>query len=167
MKLICQKEHQEILKEKFKAYEDIDIVLVEYGEHYEGMAYYFDYHHIEELLRYLEGLKHKKLLVGYQNERMYLIEIGDIVYIEGLSQDCYLYTKDQEYVSEYKLYELEELLQGTSLIRISKSIIVNLCYIHYIQSEPNMKYGLYMVTNVKLTLSRKYVPTFKEKIGKR
>ena len=167
MKLICFKEHQEIIEEQLKEYKDIDIVLVEEGMSYKGLCYYFDQQHMSELKEYLKGLKQKKTLIGYMNERMYIIAYQDIEYIEGLSKGCYIHTFDHEYQCEYKLYELEELLQGTSFIRISKSVIVNLCFIDYIQSEVNMRYGLYMKSSVKLILSRKYISEFKRRIGKR
>lgn len=167
MKLICKKENRKLLIEKLKAYEDLDIVLVEYGESYEGMSYQFDINHLDKLVNYLKELKQRGHLIGYQNDRMYSVLVHDIVYIEGLSKECYFFTEDQEYLSEYKLYELEEKLAGTSIIRISKSMLVNICFIEYIQAEANMKYGLYMKNNIKLTLSRKYVQAFKKKIGKR
>lgn len=167
MKLICRDEHRLFLEERLKAYEEMDIVLVENGEYYEGLSYNFDMNHLDSLLKYLENKKKHKTIVGYIDERMYPVMIDDIVYIEGYSKDCYFYTMDQEYLSDYKLYEIEEMLQGTSFIRISKSMLVNICFIQYMKAEVNMKYGLYMKSNVKLTLSRKYVNDFKRKIGKR
>lgn len=167
MKLICHADHYDELIEKLKPYHDLNIVVIEQGEIYEGVGYQFDYQHIDQLIQYLEKLKSKQMLVGYHHQRKYILPIQKIVYIEGMSKECYLHTMDEEYLSEYKLYELEALLEGTSLIRISKSMIVNLCYIDYLQVEANMKYGLYMKSNVKLTLSRKYVKAFKKKIGMR
>ncbi len=167
MKLICYPNHEIELLEILKNYMDIDIVLVEKGMNYEGLAYLFDKEHIHELIQYLEKLKSERNIVGYKHKRMYLISIDDIEYIEGFSKECYIHTLDDEYQSEYKLYELEEMLQGTSFIRISKSILVNLCFIDYILTEANMKYGLYMKSHMKLTLNRKYVLAFKQKIGKR
>lgn len=167
MKLICKEEHRKLLLEKLKEYEDLDIVFVEYGESYEGMGYQFDINHLDNLMKYLKELKDQEYLIGYQNERMYRIAVNNVLYIEGLSKECYLVTLTDEYKSEYKLYELEEKLQGTSFIRISKSMLVNIYFIDYIQAEMNMKYGLYMKNNMKLTLSRKYVSDFKKKIGKR
>lgn len=167
MKLICHSYHEKELLEILKDYMDIDIVLVEKGRNYEGLAYLFDEEHIHELIQYLEKLKLKRNIVGYKHKRMYLISIDDIEYIEGFSKECYIHTLDDEYQSEYKLYELEDMLQGTSFIRINKSMLVNLCFIDYILTEANMKYGLYMRSHIKLTLNRKYVLTFKQKIGKR
>lgn len=167
MKLICRDEHRHFLEAKLKIYEDMDIVLVESGEYYEGLSYSFDINHLDSLLKYLKNLKQQKMIIGYINERMYPIMIDDIVYIEGFSRECYFYTMDKEYLSDYKLYEIEEKLQGTSFIRISKSMLVNICFIQYMKAEVNMKYGLYMRSNIKLTLSRKYAADFKKKIGKR
>lgn len=167
MKLICKEENRKLLLDKLEDYEDLDIVLVEYGESYEGMSYQFDINNLDNLIAYLKELKDKEYLIGYQNERMYRIAVNDVLYIEGLSKECYFYTVINEYKSEYKLHELEEKLKGTSFIRISKSMLVNICFIDYIQAEANMKYGLYMKNNIKLTLSRKYVFELKKKIGKR
>lgn len=167
MKLICKKDHQEILSQLLKPYEDIDIVLVEQGLLYEGLSYQFQYEHIDECIQYLNELKNKQMLSGYKNERINLITINQIVYIEGLSRECYIHTMDEEYASKERLFELEEKLQGTSFIRISKSIIVNINYIDYLLPEANMRYGIYMKSKVKFTLSRKYMKDFKRKIQMR
>lgn len=167
MKLICYKEHQEELNRILERYQDLDIVLVEQGLTYEGLSYQFHYDFLDELLSYLETLKNKTSLVGYQKGRMYPLLIDDIVYIEGFSRECYIHTIDEEYESQYKLFEIESILEGTSLIRISKSIIVNINHIHYILPETNMRYGIYMRSHVKLILSRKYLKDFKKKIGMR
>lgn len=167
MKLICLDEHRQKLEDVLKEYEDIDIVLIEQGVSYEGMGYLFDFENLQAMKDALKELKNQQFLIGYYRERMYLVKVQDIVYIEGLSRSCYFYTKDKEYECQYKLFECEKLLMGTSMMRISKSMMVNICYIDYILPESNMKYGLYMMTGVKLVLSRKYVASFKKKIKMR
>lgn len=164
MKLICKTEYYDKLIALLEPYEDIDIVLIEQGCHYEGIGYQFVYERFEDVLDYLKQLKERQTILGYLDKNMYVVKISDIEYIEGLSKGCYLHTKDQEYLCKYKLYELEELLIGTAFIRISKSIIVNITYINYVLPEFNSRYLVIMKSGIKLILSRKYLKDFKKKI---
>lgn len=167
MKLICLVEHEAFLKERLASFEDLNITLVENGMKYEGVSYQFDIENIEKLVDYLTTLKQKQTLFGTKNESIYPITLNKIIYIEGLSRECFLYTENEVYESEYRLYELEEILKETSFVRINKSTLINLLHIDYLLPEPNMKYGVYMKNKIKLTLSRKYLKDFKNKLKKR
>lgn len=167
MKLICLVEHEAFLKEKLSPFEDLNITLVENGMKYEGISYQFDIENIEILMNYLTELKQKQTLFGIKNEGIYPIALNKIIYIEGLSRECFFYTENDIYESEYRLYELEEILKETSFVRINKSTLINLLHIDYLLPEPNMKYGVYMKNRIKLTLSRKYLKEFKSKLKKR
>ena len=63
---------------------------------------------------------------GSQAGETFSLSISDIYYIEAVERKTFLYTKDEIYLTSKKLYELEELLEGTSIIRISKSCLMNM-----------------------------------------
>lgn len=167
MKIICLDKHKSFLEDKLKEYKELDIVLVEQGLKYKGLGYYFNVDEIEEVIEYLKEQKNHSVLIGIKDGNMYPINIKKIEYIEGFTKDCYFHTEMDEYLSEYKLFELEEKIKEDTFIRISKSVIVNINKILYIRPEFNSKYGLYMKSGIKLMLNRKYLKEFKNKIGKR
>lgn len=56
---------------------------------------------------------------------LFQIPISEIYYVESVERKTFFYTKDEVYMADKKLYELEDLLAGTGIVRISKSCLMN------------------------------------------
>ena len=67
----------------------------------------------------------------HKNEKEYYMPLEKILFFETENKDIRAHTKNDIYETQYKLYELEELLPGY-FMRISKSTIVNLNHIYSI-----------------------------------
>ncbi|MBP5728429.1 MAG: LytTR family transcriptional regulator DNA-binding domain-containing protein, partial [Clostridia bacterium] len=61
-----------------------------------------------------------------------------------------------------KLYELEELMQHKSLLRVSKSMIVNLMKITSVRPALNGRFSAVLKNGEEIIISRKYVPSLKQ-----
>ena len=61
-----------------------------------------------------------------KNDETYLLDAGEILYIEAVERNTFIYTEESTYESELKLYELEQQLEKKDFIRISKQSIINL-----------------------------------------
>ncbi len=66
-----------------------------------------------------------------KNEKEYYMPLERIVFFETENKEIRAHTKNDIYETQYKLYELEEILPGY-FMRISKSTIVNLNHIYSI-----------------------------------
>lgn len=115
---------------------------------------------------YTEGIikKVKALNVtisGSIQERTYSLSISDIYYIEAVGRKVFLYTKDEIYLTGKKLYELEELLIETSIIRISKSCLMNMDILYSIKQLTNSKLEATLVNGEKLIVARTYLNNIK------
>lgn len=166
MKIICRKEHEYALNRLLKEYQFLDVVIVEKGLNYQGLCYYFSMDYLDELISYLkEQVSLGQWLIGYRDGRIEKVLIYKIVYIEGFSKEAYLYTRDNEYITKDKLYELEEKLNKYGFIRINKSIIININEVKYIVPEVYSRYSIHMNNGVILILSRNYLKAFKERLG--
>ena len=66
-----------------------------------------------------------------KGEKSYYISLEKILFFETENKQIWAHTANEMYETEYKLYELEELLPG-SFMRVSKSTIVNLNHIYSI-----------------------------------
>lgn len=104
-------------------------------------------------------------LIGKNDQDLELVHTNDIVYIEGINNDTFLHTIDQEFLSKQKLYELEAQLIDKLFIRISKSYIVSVSKIKKIKPTFNGKLLLIMSNNVKLEVSRRYLGDFRKLLG--
>ena len=66
-----------------------------------------------------------------KNDTDYYMPLNDIIFFETENKENRAHTRNDIFETEYKLYELEELLPGF-FMRISKSTIVNLNHIYSI-----------------------------------
>ncbi len=76
------------------------------------------------------GSQYKTILLHRENKEYYL-PLDKILFFETENKEVRVHTKTEIYDTEYKLYELEELLPGY-FMRISKSTIVNLKQVYSI-----------------------------------
>lgn len=67
----------------------------------------------------------------YKGEKSYYIPLDELLFFETENKRIWAHTTKEMYETEYKLYELEELLPG-HFMRISKSTIVNLNHVYSI-----------------------------------
>lgn len=67
----------------------------------------------------------------HKDEKSYYMPLKKILFFETENKQIWAHTVNEMYETDYKLYELEELLPG-SFMRVSKSTIVNLNHIYSI-----------------------------------
>ena len=65
-------------------------------------------------------------LTGYIDNRAYIIKVADILRIFALNQKVYIQTANGEFLTKYRLYEIEDVLRKQKFLRISNSEIVNI-----------------------------------------
>lgn len=118
-----------------------------------------------ELLHMIALLKMRDGLTAYDGNKIKRIPLADIYYIEVVDNKTFIYSKDKLYESKQKLYELEKYLENTDLLRISKSVIVNLSKIGSLVPALNGRFEVVLVNEEKLIISRQYVSGLKKRLG--
>lgn len=163
MKILCRDEYFEKINERFQRYQYLDVILVEKGIDFQGVAYVFDIEHLDKVEEYLQSLElSAQVIYGKKKERIYKIDVHRIVYIEGFSKEAYIHTMDEQYEVKEKLYELEERLSDYCFVRINKSILINCRMIESMEPLLNMKYRIYLKNGEFVELSRSYIQSFKK-----
>lgn len=118
---------------------------------------------VTSLLQYLRRKSSGKLMVCREEEQ-FIIDAGEIVYLEVCGSKVSVYTGRDVYESKLKLYELKELL-GHPFAQINKSVIVNINCVRSIQAEFSGNYRIRLKDRRDtLTISRKYFREFKDRI---
>ena len=84
---------------------------------------------IQEAL--IESSGREQTILLHKANIEYYIELEKILFFESEEKLIHAHTKNEIYDTEYKLYELEELLPGY-FMRISKSTIINLKHVYSI-----------------------------------
>lgn len=108
--------------------------------------------------------KHKKKLNKlsiYYDDKICVVDVSDIIYIEASQRDIYIYTKDRKYIMNEKISKIQEKLPET-FIRCHRGYIVNTDKITEITSWFNHTYLLTLEnSNEKVPVSRHYMSSFK------
>jgi DNA-binding LytR/AlgR family response regulator len=122
----------------------------------------------DEVLKTVRRLKDgvgKDTMAVYADENIVMIPLKDIFYFDAVDNRVFAYTKDKCYETKKKLFELEELLEGSSFIRISKNAIVNIKAIDHLSPEFNGRFVARLKNGEDIIISRGYVPDLKKKLG--
>ena len=117
---------------------------------------------IENIIAALQ-LVDNRITVTKNNEK-HLLSISKIAYIESVDRRTFIYTENDCYESKLKLYEIEERLYD-NFLRISKSCIVRLKYIHSLKSEFDRKIRITLENGEQLIASRQYAAELKKRLG--
>ena len=120
----------------------------------------------EEVLSLLHRLKlsQEKLAVTRQDE-IHKIALQDVFYFETVDNKSFLYCESQVYETKLKLYEFEDITQGSKFFRASKSTVINAMKISYVKPSISGRFEVCMENGEKLSVSRQYVAELKKKIG--
>ena len=98
---------------------------------------------------------------GNRDGKTYSVAAGDIYYIEVVERRTFLYTKEAVYAADRKLYELEELLKGSGILRISKFCLMNLHHLYSIRQLRNSQLEATLDNEEKLIVARTYLKSIK------
>lgn len=107
----------------------------------------------------------RRKLAGMREGETFLLEAGDILYIDTVDRRTFLYTKEAVYESPLRLYELLERLECRDFLRAGKSSILNLRQVQSLRPEFGGRLRCTMANGEVLLVSRQYVPSVKERLG--
>ena len=91
--------------------------------------------------------------------------LNDILYIESVDRKTFLYTEQQIYETDKRLYELEDHLKNRSFFRVSKAVIINLKRTRSIRPEIGARLLLTMDNGERIIVSRQYAGNIKTVLG--
>ena len=100
-----------------------------------------------------------------KNDETYLLDVEKILYIEAVERKSFVYTADETYESDLKLYEIELELLERDFIRISKQCIVNIRMIKSLKSDINRKIRITLKNDEQIVVSRLYSDELRRKLG--
>lgn len=113
----------------------------------------------KRLIKKIESLDF--MVTGNSKGKVFQVHISDIYYMESVERKTYLYTKDEIYVTDKKLYELEEMLRDAGIIRISKFCLMNMDMLYSIRQLMNSQLEATLLNGEKLIVARTYLKNIK------
>lgn len=118
---------------------------------------------IEKILATLRMMNNQ--ITGKINGEIHLLDIARIIYIESVDRKCFIYTADNMYESELRLYELEQQLEEYGFFRVSKSFLIHLQNIQSLKTDINRKLRITMSNGEQIIASRQYADELKKRLG--
>lgn len=100
-------------------------------------------------------------LVGRMDERNINISLSDIYYIENVDRKLFIYTEDEVYRLDGSMADVESRIYDSSMVRISRTCIMNSDYLKEIRQIRNSHLEAVMDNGEKLIVSRKYLQDIK------
>lgn len=89
--------------------------------------------------------------------------LENICYFDSVDNKTFLYTDDDVYRCDKKLYELENGLTDTPFVRISKNCIVNTLAVESVKAQFSGRIEATLKNGEKLIVSKHYTKAFKDK----
>ena len=99
-----------------------------------------------------------------EDEKIVVLNSKEIYMLRIEGSCLVIYSNKNRYISNKRLYEFEELL-SKDFMRISKSSIINLSKISYVQPAFNGMMKVILKNGTKDYISRKYLPNLKKYLG--
>lgn len=142
-------------------------IIVEQSEEYGDVEIYIRCNKIDESLeKLISSIRlFNSAISGKKGDKVYLLKPEEVLYFDTVDEKVFIYTSDNVYETNLKLYEIEERFIGTSIIRVSRSLILNLLKIDYVSPLLNGRIEAVLQNGEKVIISRQYVPAFKSKLG--
>lgn len=103
-------------------------------------------------------------LIGKLNGSNYVLTLDDIYYFESVDNHVFAYTEKNVYEVNYKIQELNDLLNKTYFIQTARTIILNINKIKKVNSLVNGRILAVLVNGEKMIITRVYAQDFKRKL---
>ena len=98
---------------------------------------------------------------GKADDRTVSVGMSDIYYIENVERKIFLYTDKEVFRYDRSMTDIESVVSGTELVRISRTCIMNTAHLKEIRQIRNSHLEAVMDNDEKLIVSRKYLPDIK------
>lgn len=103
-------------------------------------------------------------ITGKKDGASFSIKIEDIFYFESIDEKTFIYSDENVYECDLKLYEVETYLSNTSFTRISKSCILNTSKLISVRAMLNGKLEADLLNNEKVIINRHYVKSVRKNL---
>lgn len=102
-----------------------------------------------------------------KDNKEYTIPVSDIYYVESVDKKTFVYCETEVFQSNYKLYELENILPHAGFVRVSKSTILNIETLKGVKTLVNSKLEAILSNGEIVCVTRKYLKDIKEALLRR
>ncbi|MDE7231591.1 MAG: LytTR family transcriptional regulator DNA-binding domain-containing protein [Lachnospiraceae bacterium] len=118
---------------------------------------------VEKMIEALLIMNHQ--VMAKKDNEIHLLDTAQIIYIESVDRKCFVYTSDEVYESELRLYEFEQQLEEYGFFRVSKSFLIQLRNVQSLKADIDRKIRITMSNGEQIMASRQYAENLKKRLG--
>lgn len=100
-----------------------------------------------------------------KGEETVILDMDRILYIESVDRNTFVYTDNESYEIDLRLYEVEQQFVEQEFFRISKSCIINLKKIKSLKADINRKIRITLINGEQIIVSRNYADELRKRLG--
>lgn len=100
-----------------------------------------------------------------KGEETVILDMDRILYIESVDRNTFVYTDNESYEIDLRLYEVEQQFVEQEFFRISKSCIINLKKIKSLKADINRKIRITLINGEQIIVSRNYADELRRRLG--
>jgi len=100
-----------------------------------------------------------------KGEETVLLDANRILYVEAVERNTFVYTTEEVYESDFKLYEFEQQLSERDFIRVSKQGLLNLKQVKSLRADVNRKIRVTLQNGEQIIVSRMYADELRKRLG--
>jgi len=121
-------------------------------------------HHLNpKVMRAIAALEAQNtMLTAFDGEDIIRISPENVLYIESVDKQTFLYCQNKVYGSKSRLHELEDILKRCDFFRASKSLLVNLGMVQSFAPAVAGRFEAVMKNGEKVIITRHYVNELKK-----
>ncbi len=117
---------------------------------------------VSDYVRYVD-----QTILCKKDNAEYALLINDIYYLESVDKKVFVYCEKEVFRSNYKLYELEEMLACAGFVRVSKSVLLNIEKLVSMKTLVNSKLEARLSNGERICVTRKYLKDIKNQLLRR
>lgn len=123
---------------------------------------------VNEVIKHLEGFQaaDNTLLIKDRTKKAIIsVFQRDISAVEVFGDFISIYANNQQFEERERLYKVKELLNATTFVQVSKSVIINLDYLDHLDLNFTGMVFVKLSNGAQYTVTRTYYKELKERMG--
>lgn len=122
---------------------------------------------VETVIDILEQLQigQKEVIAVKTQDRVQLLKVKDLIAVEVDGNDLVITTVKGLVRTQGRLYRLKEQLAHPDIVQVSKYCLINIAHLDYLENSFSGNMMAFLTSNVKTSVSRRFLRDLEKRLG--
>lgn len=118
--------------------------------------------HVERIVRQIRLTD--TAITARRDGEAFKVYLDDIYYFDTTDNKTFVYMQKDVYQCDKRLYELEQELQSTSFLRVSKKCLLNTAVVESVKAQFSGRMQATLTNGEQVLVSKHYIKAFRDKM---